>query len=403
AAVPAGNSACGADALRLALLSQNCHGAEIRVDVGEVLSQRRFCNKVWNGLRFVLGVLGDLGGQFRPPHPEQVVPGDPMERWVLFDPPNPMLIPFQVVPGDPMERWVVPGDPMERWVLSRLAGAVSECSHRLDSLEFHGALAAVQHFWLRSFCDVFLLSPCFPRRPPRCPCGARGGPRGCWWSVLSWGCGSWAPSPPSWPRSSGNACPARPPRPTLCRASFPDPRALAHWRCPEAEAQVSAMLEVVRVLRGLRETFRLGGTRPQVLVRCPEQTRDWLQELGPAFRALSGAGSVRFLPLGAEPGPGWAAAPAGEQTWAYLGLQGLADPGTTREQLRARALRVRRRLQSLGGSPGGSDPTPGSSTQHQVSILMAELSRLERALVALETLGDPPGTPPGDPPTPSSQ
>ncbi|NXM00940.1 SYVM protein, partial [Tyrannus savana] len=120
---PQGIPTCGADALRLALLSQNCQGAEIRVDVGEVLSQRRFCNKVWNGLRFVLGVLGDLGGEFQPPHPEQVVPGGPMERWVL----------------------------------SRLAGAVSECGRRLECLEFHGALAAVQHFWLRSFCDVFLV------------------------------------------------------------------------------------------------------------------------------------------------------------------------------------------------------------------------------------------------------
>ncbi|NXT18272.1 SYVC ligase, partial [Syrrhaptes paradoxus] len=27
---------------------------------------------------------------------------------------------------------------------------------RMETLEFHGALAAVQHFWLRSFCDVYL-------------------------------------------------------------------------------------------------------------------------------------------------------------------------------------------------------------------------------------------------------
>ncbi|XP_027563860.1 valine--tRNA ligase, mitochondrial-like, partial [Neopelma chrysocephalum] len=104
----------------------------MRVDVGEVLSQRRFCNKVWNGTRFVLGALG---GGFRPPHPEQVIPSDPMERWVL----------------------------------SRLAGAVSECSRRLESLELHLALGAVQHFWLRSFCDVFLVGsqkiPLFPGVP----------------------------------------------------------------------------------------------------------------------------------------------------------------------------------------------------------------------------------------------
>ncbi|NWW70515.1 SYV ligase, partial [Climacteris rufus] len=29
-------------------------------------------------------------------------------------------------------------------------------SRRLETLEFHGAVAAVQSFWLRSFCDVYL-------------------------------------------------------------------------------------------------------------------------------------------------------------------------------------------------------------------------------------------------------
>ncbi|XP_027562756.1 valine--tRNA ligase, mitochondrial-like [Neopelma chrysocephalum] len=109
-----------------------------------------------------------------------------------------------------------------------------------------------------------------------------------------------------------------------------------------------------------------GDYESQALVICPDQTRHWLQELGPALRALSGAGSVELLPPGAEPGPGWAAAPAGDRTWAYLGLQGLSDPAQTREQLRARTLRVQRRLQTLGESPKGSDPPSGSSTQHQV-------------------------------------
>ncbi|NXD88905.1 SYVM protein, partial [Halcyon senegalensis] len=27
---------------------------------------------------------------------------------------------------------------------------------RMEALELHGALAAVHHFWLRSFCDVYL-------------------------------------------------------------------------------------------------------------------------------------------------------------------------------------------------------------------------------------------------------
>ncbi|NXF00121.1 SYVM protein, partial [Menura novaehollandiae] len=56
---PQGIPECGADALRLALSVHNAHGPEIRVGVASVLTQRRFCNKVWNGVGFVLRALGE--------------------------------------------------------------------------------------------------------------------------------------------------------------------------------------------------------------------------------------------------------------------------------------------------------------------------------------------------------
>lgn len=52
---------------------------------------------------------------------------------------------------------------MDRWVLSRLAQAAGECGRRMEALEVHGAVAAVHHFWLRSFCDVYLVGG-----PPVC-------------------------------------------------------------------------------------------------------------------------------------------------------------------------------------------------------------------------------------------
>ncbi|KAF4799551.1 hypothetical protein TURU_053874 [Turdus rufiventris] len=87
------------------------------------------------------------------------------------------------------------------------------------------------------------------------------------------------------------------------------------------------MLELVRAVRGLRETFRLrGAARPPVLLQCPEPAHDWLELLGPAFQTLSGAGPVELLPPGAEPGPGWVGAPAGSGNFVHLRIQGsLAD------------------------------------------------------------------------------
>lgn len=60
-------------------------------------------------------------------------------------------------PSPPLPRQTAPQHPMDRWVLSRLAQAVGEYGRRMEALEVHGAMAAVHHFWLRNFCDVYLV------------------------------------------------------------------------------------------------------------------------------------------------------------------------------------------------------------------------------------------------------
>ncbi|NXE86020.1 SYVM protein, partial [Cochlearius cochlearius] len=131
-------------------------GDDIRLDVGTALSYRHFCNKVWNAVKFVLAALGP---QFVPQPPEEV-PG-----WLSEgqDGGPPRQDPPPVTLPPPLPRQMVPQRPMERWVLSRLAQAVGECGRRMEALEVHGAVAAVHHFWLRSFCDVYLVGG---SRPP---------------------------------------------------------------------------------------------------------------------------------------------------------------------------------------------------------------------------------------------
>ncbi|XP_071276542.1 valine--tRNA ligase, mitochondrial isoform X2 [Agelaius tricolor] len=329
---PQGIPECGADALRLALSSHNAHGPEIRVGVASVLAQRRFCNKIWNALGFVL-----RAGQGR---------GEP--------------------PKPPEE--VLPEAPMDRWLLARLAGAVAECGRRLEALEVHGAVAAVQSFWLRSFCDVYLEVAKVSLQCPR----LRPGAQATLAAAAELGLRLLAPFAPFVAEELWQRLPrAAPAPPSVSLAPFPEPARLAHWRCPELEARVAAMLELVRAVRGLRETLRLGGAaRPPVLVQIPEPAHDWLEQLGPAFQTLSRAGPVELLPLGAEPGPGWAGAKAASGAFVHLRIQGLVDPDAARAQLRSR-------LRSLRGAQ-----------QHQAR---EELARLERSLEGLETPGDPPG------------
>ncbi|XP_054663415.1 valine--tRNA ligase, mitochondrial [Grus americana] len=347
---PHGIPECGTDALRMALCSHNVHGDDIRLDVGTALSYRRFCNKIWNAVKFVLAALGP---RFVPRPSEETVPQRPMDQWVL----------------------------------SRLAQAVAECGRRMEALEVHGAVAAVHHFWLRSFCDVYLETAKPALRDP----GAGDETRRTLLSCAELGLRLLAPFAPFLAEELWQRLPHAAPAPTtLCLAPFPDAARLAHWRCPEVEAEVAAVQEVVRAARGLRDLFRLGAARPPVAVRCPAEARDWLEALGPALQTLAQVGPLQLLPLGAEPspgaepelGPGWVGAPAGPDTHVYLCLRGLVDPAAAQAQLRARSRSLRRHLETLGGAQG-------PPSQQQVATLRSELARLTRALETLDPPGDP--------------
>ncbi|XP_048148994.1 valine--tRNA ligase, mitochondrial isoform X2 [Corvus hawaiiensis] len=358
---PQGIPECGADALRLALSTHNAHGPEIRLGVASVLTQRRFCNKVWNGVGFVLRALGGDRGTPKTP-PEQVLPGSPLDRWVL----------------------------------ARLAAAVAECGRRLEALEPQGAAARRAELLaaqlLRRLPGGVQGVPAVPGAPSRRPGDAAGLRRA-----------GAAPAGPLRPlRGRGAlAAPAPRPPPRPPRSAGPRSPTPGNWRtgaAPSWRRRWRPCWSWCGPCGGLRETFRLGGAaRPPVLVQCPEPARDWLEPLGPAFRTLSGAGPVRLLPPGAGPGPGWAGAPAGPGTFVHLQIQGLVEPGAARAQLCARLRSLERRLRSLGGA---SPNPPGGAEQHQAAVLRAELARLEQALQALETPGDPLRDPPGDPLSP---
>jgi valyl-tRNA synthetase len=57
---------CGTDALRFALMAYTTQDRAINLDVLRVRGYRFFCNKIWQGVRFVLTQLSNAPGGYKP-------------------------------------------------------------------------------------------------------------------------------------------------------------------------------------------------------------------------------------------------------------------------------------------------------------------------------------------------
>ncbi|KAJ5232628.1 Valine--tRNA ligase, partial [Penicillium chermesinum] len=119
-AFPKGIPECGTDALRFALVSYTTGGGDIAFDVQVIYGYRRFCNKIYQATKFVLGKLGD---DFKPlPTPSKT------GRESLS----------------------------ERWILHKFNAAAKEVNETLEAREFSTAASTIYQYWYSQLCDVFI-------------------------------------------------------------------------------------------------------------------------------------------------------------------------------------------------------------------------------------------------------
>jgi valyl-tRNA synthetase len=113
---PEGIAAYGTDALRFTFASLAGPSRDIRFDLGRVGGYRNFCNKLWNGARFVLMTVegqGDLVGE--------------AELSVA-----------------------------DRWIVSRFAATLAKVDESLREYRFDFAATALYEFTWYEFCDWYL-------------------------------------------------------------------------------------------------------------------------------------------------------------------------------------------------------------------------------------------------------
>jgi valyl-tRNA synthetase len=118
---PAGIPACGVDALRFALCAFTSNsGGSINLDVKRVVGYKKFCNKIWNAVKFVLMSIGPS---------------------------------YTPTPGGGAS---ADDSTADRWIRSRLAATTKDVNEGMKAYDFRKVTTAIYAFWMYDFCASYI-------------------------------------------------------------------------------------------------------------------------------------------------------------------------------------------------------------------------------------------------------
>lgn len=119
-AFPEGFTRCGADALRYGLLSYMHENKQILLNPTVVISQRNFCNKIWNAYKFIYSFLEE---DFQPDF-------DSVDLTQL--------------------------DEVDLWLLDHMNQMVTKMDEYFNHNHFGNATEVFRSFWTFQFCDFYV-------------------------------------------------------------------------------------------------------------------------------------------------------------------------------------------------------------------------------------------------------
>ncbi|KAF2754315.1 valyl-tRNA synthetase [Pseudovirgaria hyperparasitica] len=120
AAFPQGMPECGADALRFSLIQYTTGGGDIAFDIKVMHAHRRFCNKVYQATKYV---LGSLGAGYQPQKSSALSGNESMG---------------------------------EKWILHKLSIASKDIDKALTNREFSRATIIAHKYFYDNLCDIFI-------------------------------------------------------------------------------------------------------------------------------------------------------------------------------------------------------------------------------------------------------
>jgi valyl-tRNA synthetase len=241
----------GADALRFSLINGTAPGNDLRLGREKLENGRNFANKLWNAARFVLGA-----------RPASIAPDSQREA---LDPAR--------------------CGPAERWILSRASATVAAVDGAVVDYQFGEMTRLLYEAIWSEYCDWFLELAKIRLADERASTGER---EATWWTlveVLDTYLRLLHPVMPFLTEAIWEALPHRPDDPALLIvARWPVARAAD----PAAEAELSALVDLVRAVRNARSEAGLDPARWLPLdVALPPTLRPAFEVLGPAIERLA--------------------------------------------------------------------------------------------------------------------
>ena len=254
----------GADALRFALTTGNSPGNDMRLNEARMEASRNFANKLWNAARFVMTNLDSA-------------PDGPMQ-W----PPKPVHL-------------------HDRWIVSRLNGVVAEVQRHMRDYQFGEAQRAVHDFLWGEYCDWYLEMSKIRLRSEEDGADSPLPVMACVLEELLRLLHPFMPfiTEEIWQKLVA-FLPSEPDRTeALIAARYPESDPAR--RDEHAEAEVGAMIELVRAVRNVRAEFRIDRNQPLEAVVDGDEIARVAAAESAVIQRLAGVDSLKIGRGGTAP------------------------------------------------------------------------------------------------------
>lgn len=360
-AFPQGIPECGADALRFSLVQYTTGGGDIAFDVRVMAGYRRFCNKIYQATKYVLGKL----------------PSD-------YSPPSTATAAASGVES-----------LAEKWILHKLTIAARDVNKALSEREFSRATQLVYAYWYYHLCDVYIENSksIIAEGDEKSRLSAIN----TLYTALEGGLTMMHPFMPFLTEELWQRLPRRTHDPTRTILKAPYPEYNAAWHDADAEAQYDLVLGMSRALRSLLAEYSIKDSGAAYILPLTPHAHRIAQQQEPSLRRLADLSgktlaSLTLLAPDAPKPRGCAVFPVGRDAAAFVHVKGRVDLDAEIAKAKAKLAKaaegVDKQQKLLDGVRAGGTASAAivDGEAAKLADACAEVTALDEALKQFEVL-----------------